>query len=265
MITTFPRLPDQTLQAVNTIGQWLACDDANSTRNAKADLLVLAGNAVIPTIDAACERAATQEIPLLITGGVGHSTTFLYAAIARHPRYNTIQTTGRSEAAILADIAREFWNLPEERIIIEDRSTNCGENAAFTRQLLDEWGMSPAHVIVAQDPAMQRRTLATFAHAWRGAALQPAWSSQPGIVPVLRNGARGVHFVEGDAGMWPAERYISLILGEIPRLRDDHRGYGPQGQDFIEHVDIPPEIEQAWHSLFNDPILTQALRNRSLL
>ncbi|WP_426449133.1 YdcF family protein [Siccibacter colletis] len=265
MITTFPRLPDGTLQAVNTSGQWLACDDANSTKNAKADLLVLAGNAVIPTIDAACERAATQEIPLLITGGVGHSTTFLYAAIARHPRYNTIQTTGRSEAAILADIAREFWNLPHERIITEEQSTNCGENAAFSRRLLDEWGMAPKRIILSQDPTMQRRTVATFARAWRDADLQPEWVSQPGVVPVLRNGSRSVQFVEGDSGMWPPERFISLILGEIPRLRDDHSGYGPRGRDFITHVDIPPEVEQAWQALFNDPILTQALRNRSLL
>lgn len=37
---------------------------------------------------------------MIISGGIGHSTTFLYAAIAKHPRYHTIPTTGRAEAAI---------------------------------------------------------------------------------------------------------------------------------------------------------------------
>lgn len=31
-------------------------------------------------------------------------------------------------------------------------------------------------------------------------------------------------------GVWSVERYISLLLGEVPRLRDDANGYGPQGK-----------------------------------
>jgi hypothetical protein len=53
-----------------------------------------------------------REIPLLISGGIGHSTAFLYAAIGSHPRYHTVPVGGR-EASILADIAREFWQIPE--------------------------------------------------------------------------------------------------------------------------------------------------------
>lgn len=265
MNTTFPRLPDGTLQAVNTIGHWLADDDTAGNKVPRANLLILAGNAVIPTIDAALENAATQNIPLLITGGIGHSTTFLYAAIARHPRYNAIRTTGRSEAAIIADIASEFWNLPAELIITEDKSTNCGENAAYAREIIVGLESSPRQVIIAQDPTMQRRTLATFQRVWHDTSLQPQWISQPGLVPQLENGERGVQFTGGHGGLWPPERFISLILGEIPRLRDDAKGYGPRGKDFIVHVDIPADVEEAWQALFNDPILTQALRNRSLL
>ena len=65
----------------------------------------------MPTIDAACKIARDQQIPLLISGGIGHSTTFLYSAIAQHPHYNTIRTTGRAEATILADIAHQFWHI----------------------------------------------------------------------------------------------------------------------------------------------------------
>lgn len=49
----------------------------------QVDVVVLAGNAVIPTIDAACRLAAEREVPLLISGGVGHSTNYLYEAVRR--------------------------------------------------------------------------------------------------------------------------------------------------------------------------------------
>ena len=47
-------------------------------------------------------------------------------------------------------------------------------------------------------------------------------------------------------GMWDIERYISLLLGEIPRLRDDECGYGPKGKCYIAHVDIPDKVEEAF-------------------
>jgi hypothetical protein len=50
-------------------------------------------------------------------------------------------------------------------------------------------------------------------------------------------------------GVWPVQRCISLLLGEVPRLRDDDNGYGPRGRDFIDHVDIPGEVEDAWARL----------------
>ena len=50
-------------------------------------------------------------------------------------------------------------------------------------------------------------------------------------------------------GMWEMERYITLLLGEIPRLRDDTDGYGPCGKGFIAHEEIPPEVEEAFATL----------------
>lgn len=52
-----------------------------------------------------------------------------------------------------------------------------------------------------------------------------------------------------DGELWSMDRYISLVLGEIPRLRDDEEGYGPLGKGFITHVDIPEEVEVAWKRL----------------
>ena len=52
-------------------------------------------------------------------------------------------------------------------------------------------------------------------------------------------------------GMWDMERYISLLMGEIPRLTDNENGYGPKGKNFIAHVDIPTEVRSAFEQLCN--------------
>ncbi|EPF17394.1 DUF218 domain [Cedecea davisae] len=262
---TFPTLSTPTIQAINTVGRWLAENDFSSApQSQEADLIILAGNAVMPTLDAACEFAANGEKTLLITGGIGHSTTYLYGAIAGHSRYNTIPTTGRSEAAIIRDIAHQFWKVPNEKIITEEKSTNCGENARFSFTTLAEHGLNPGRVLLVQDPTMQRRTVATFARVWQDEPQQPEWLSWPGVVPELIADERGDIFAGNLEGMWPPERYVSLVLGEIPRLRDDASGYGPQGRDFIVHVDIPAEVMAAWHALQQDMALSAYMRERGL-
>ena len=50
-------------------------------------------------------------------------------------------------------------------------------------------------------------------------------------------------------GMWPISMYTELLGGEVRRLTDDERGYGPRGQDFVVHVDIPDDVRHAAESL----------------
>ncbi len=73
---------------------------------------------------------------------------------------------------------------------------------------------------------MQRRTMATFARVCRDEPASPQWISHPGFTPMLQNGKDGVEFSGGNAGLWPVDRYLSLVLGELPRLYDDVNGYG---------------------------------------
>lgn len=255
----FPLLADATLAAINTVGAWLAQDDLSVTRQAPAiDAVILAGNAAIPTIDAACRIASQNDVPLLISGGIGHSTPFLYEAIRNHPRYHTVPVTGRAEASILADVAQAFWQIPEARLWVEDRSTNCGENARFSWNMLKERQRTSGRVLVVQDPTMQRRTMATFARVCRDEPASPQWISHPGFTPTLQNGKEGVEFSGVNAGLWPVERYLSLVLGELPRLYDDVNGYGPAGRDFIVHVEFPEVVTAAWSRLQQDPALKSA-------
>ena len=52
----------------------------------------------------------------------------------------------RSEAAVFAEVAGAK-GVPRERMLIEDRSTNTGENVAFTRRLLAERGLDVGRAI----------------------------------------------------------------------------------------------------------------------
>lgn len=191
----FTVLPDATLAAINTVGKWLAQDDLSAARQAPdVDVVILAGNAVIPTIDAACRIAAAQNVPLLISGGIGHSTPFLYEAVRHHPQYHSVPVASRAEASILADVAREFWQIPEAHLWIEDRSTNCGENARFSWNMLKQRQRTSGQMLVVQDPTMQRRTMATFTRVCRDEPASPQWGSFPGVTPTLQNGTEGVEF-----------------------------------------------------------------------
>src|SRR5258708_37178772 len=81
----------------------------------------------------------------------------------------------------LGSITRTFWTEPEadqfaaiairmgvpkENILIENRSTNTGENFRLTRKLLVEKGIDPQKFIVVQKPYMERRSFATFRKMW---------------------------------------------------------------------------------------------------
>ncbi|MEC1526056.1 hypothetical protein P9D43_29115 [Neobacillus niacini] len=50
-------------------------------------------------------------------------------------------------------------------------------------------------------------------------------------------------------GMWDIKMYIFLLMGEIPRLLDDENGYGPNGKNYIAHVDIPVNVLKAFEEL----------------
>lgn len=171
---------------------------------------------------------------------------------------------GRAEASILADIAHQFWQIPHEKIWVEDQSTNCGENARFSVALISQAAQNIHTAIVVQDPTMQRRTMATFRRVTGDNPDAPRWLSCPGFIPQLQLVNTRPEFVGGNSGIWTIDRYLSLLTGELPRLHDDENGYGPRGRDFIVHVEIPHEVETAWQVIQHDETLMDAINSRSL-
>ena len=90
----FPSLSVTTLEAINTVGRWLAQNDIGEEIAVPSDCVILAGNAVIPTIDAACRLANEQRGSFPNRGGIGPATTFLYVGLAQDPRFKTILSDG---------------------------------------------------------------------------------------------------------------------------------------------------------------------------
>lgn len=69
------------------------------------------------------------------------------------------------EAVQFAEVAAAR-GVPREAMLVEDRSTNTGENVLFTRRLLAERGLDPHSFILVQKPYMERRSYATFRKLW---------------------------------------------------------------------------------------------------
>ncbi|WP_328995500.1 YdcF family protein [Kribbella sp. NBC_01245] len=230
------------------ISDYLARRDVDDL-TAPVDVIVLMGSAVLESIAVTADayhRGITRHI--LVSGGIGHSTEHLYQAVRRsHP---AIATTGRPEAHVIADILRNEYAVPAEALAIEDRSTNCGENAAYSRELTAQRDRVPGGLVetflLVQDPTMQRRTHACFDRAYADRPGTRLLSYAP-LIPWL--GPAGASAGPGQPVIWPAARFTSLLLGEIRRLHDTPTGYGPRGANHIDHIDIPTPVLTAYHHL----------------
>jgi len=216
------------------------------------DLVVLMGSAVLESVEvvaAAYHRGLAPRI--LVSGGIGHSTQYLIDAINR--RDLQVDTAGRPESHIFRDLLQVNFGVDPAAIAVEDQSTNCGENAEFSRPFAGQ----AQSILLIQDPTMQRRTHATFERVFRDRATIELISFAP-VLPWIptnnvhasadpaRVGADDIGAGPESPMIWPRNRFISLLLGEIRRLHDTADGYGPQGRNYIDHLDIPTPVLTAY-------------------
>ncbi|KAL1848918.1 hypothetical protein Daus18300_013427 [Diaporthe australafricana] len=258
---------------VNTISRFISKEDIPDLRKIEpVDTIVLCVCSVLLSSETVFEIIRDRpEITktLVLCGGIGHSTTYIYDAVARHPMFKDIapEVQGLPEAQVLLAIFNRFYapgfpsEKPPPRILAEDRSVTCATNAVETRRLLEANGVpTPASVVVVQDPTMVRRTVACFERVYEDLPNPPRFVGCPIFVPLVGSDGNDklVYTAPGLAPeqMWDIDRFLNLVMGEIPRLRDDENGYGPNGNHSIVHVDIPPEVEEAWKRL------AEKIRNR---
>ena len=141
----------------------------------------------------AAELFLNAWAPLLIfSGGAGAITRRLFT---------------EAEADRFAAIAVGL-GVPADRIIIENRSTNTGENVEFTRQLLATRAIDVGSFILVQKPYMERRTFATFRKVW------PA----PSICVTSPRGSLDHYLSRYANEALSADDVISIMVGDLQRI-----------------------------------------------
>jgi uncharacterized SAM-binding protein YcdF (DUF218 family) len=148
----------------------------------------------------------------------------------------------------LGAITRKFWTdpeaerfarlaiaagVPKDKVIIENRSSNTGENILYTKQLVADMGLELKKFIVVQKPYMERRSFATFRKWWPEKQVIVT-SPQIGFDDYLANYA--------NSALSPNE-VVSIMVGDLQRIRVyPARGYQ------IEQ-DVPSEVIAAYDEL----------------
>lgn len=117
----------------------------------QADVIVGFGNFNTDIARRAAELYHQGYAPkILFTGGLGRNTEGMLP---------------EPEAVRFAKVAMEC-GVPEEDIILEDKSRNTKENIDFTRALLEEQGISHTHILGVHQPFMERRIVAAMGVYW---------------------------------------------------------------------------------------------------
>jgi uncharacterized SAM-binding protein YcdF (DUF218 family) len=156
--------------------------------------------------------------PLLIySGGLGSITRHLWS---------------EPEADQFAAIAVSM-GVPRDRIIVENRSTNTGENVAFTRRLLAERNLDPQSFIVVQKPYMERRSYATFRKVW----------PEKDVIVTSPRASFDEYLEKYSNDALTPDEVISIMVGDLQRIKL----YPARG--FQIPQDIPAEVWNAFGEL----------------
>lgn len=156
--------------------------------------------------------------PLLIfSGGLGAITKKIWS---------------EPEADRFARIAIEC-GVPQDKILIENRSTNTGENIRFTKQLLADAGLEPSSFILVQKPYMERRSYATFKKFWPE---KKVCVTSPRVTfPQYLDNYSSKELTEADV--------ISIMVGDLHRIKV----YPAKG--FQIEQEIPTDVWSAFEAL----------------
>ena len=181
---------------------------------AKADCILALGSHDLRVAHRAAGPYLEGWVPLVImSGGLGNFTQDMWT---------------ETEADQFAAIAIQR-GVPADAILIENKSTNTGENILFTRQLLKQNGLDPQDFIVVQKPYMERRSYATFKKHWPDKNLVVTSPQIP--------------FDEYATQEIPLEKVINIMIGDLQRIKI----YPAKGFQIYQH--IPSHIWDAYERL----------------
>ena len=263
-------------EAINTVGIFCGKRDIPALTKEEmqkkygieqADVLVLFGGSILCGGDVLAQAIKENVAKhYLIVGGEGHTTQSLRDRV--HAEYPQIETDGLPEAKVFEAYLKEKYDLAVD--YLECNSTNCGNNITYLLDTLNKHCIEWNSIILMQDATMQHRMEAGLRKHLEDGQHQNTddyiiinfASYQANVICVdvkvddvnvqIDTDVKtksSLSYAEDIYGMWDMDRYITLLMGEIPRLTDDENGYGPRGKNFIAHVDIPKEVREAFELL----------------
>ena len=120
----------------------------------KADIIFVLCSHDLRVADYSAKLFFDGFAPIMVfSGGIAH-------------RGDLVETPwNEPEAEVFARRAMEL-GVPREKIIIENKAKNCGENVIFVDKMLKDTEIFFDSVIAIQKPNMERRTLATINVHW---------------------------------------------------------------------------------------------------
>jgi uncharacterized SAM-binding protein YcdF (DUF218 family) len=180
---------------------------------APADAIFVLGSHDLRVAERAADLYRQGLAPLVIlSGGLGRLTA----------------TWDKPEAEYFAGIVRAK-GVPETAVLIENQSTNTGQNVAFTRQLLARRNLRVQSLIAVQKPYMERRTFATIRRQWPEVELRVT-------SPLL-------DFVTYSGGPIQRDEVIHIMVGDLHRIIE----YPKRG--FAIPQEVPADVIEAFHLL----------------
>ena len=184
----------------------------------KADVIVGFGNFNTDIARRAAELYHQGYAPkILFTGGLGRNTEGMLP---------------EPEAIRFAKVAMAC-GVPEEDILLEDKSRNTKENIDFTKALLEARGLPHDHVLGVHQPFMERRITAAMGVYWP--ELSFSVTSPQVTIPEYLERAKQQGVTENAS--------VSVIVGDFQRM-DLYAKLGYQLPQYI-----PPEAWEAFHKL----------------
>jgi uncharacterized SAM-binding protein YcdF (DUF218 family) len=182
----------------------------------KSDCILALGSHDLRVAERAAELYLQGFAPLVVmSGGLGNFTREMWT---------------EKEADKFAKVAIQK-GVPRDAILIENNSTNTGENILFTQKLLREKGLYPKSFIVVQKPYMERRSYATFKKHWPDKTLLVT-SPQ-------------ISFEQYPNEEIPMEKVIHIMVGDLQRIKV----YPEKG--FQIYQDVPEAIWNAYNKLID--------------
>lgn len=242
----------QIAKDINLLGEFCGKRDIDELSREKlkekygldqADVMVLFGGSILAGGDVLAQAVKDKIAKkYIIVGGAGHTTETLRRQV--HREYPQIETNNLTEAEIFQSYLKNIHDCAADEL--ETQSTNCGNNITYLLDLLKRKEIPFKSIILTQDASMQNRMDAGLR---KYAAEDITIINYAAYAVEVYETDEGPDYVRKPHGMWTVERYVDLLMGEIPRLTDDLNGYGPRGKGYIAHVDIPKTVITAFDEL----------------